>query len=131
MAKKKKPRLLKDGVPVDTVDAKISKLSEEDLNKRIEDAQSNLNTLMAEKDRRKQEALAEFRSKAKELGFALTPLGEKKAKESDKERQPRSCKKCKSLGLDDLASGHIERGHDKWLAKQPQSVKDRVATAEA
>ena len=63
-------------------------------------------------------------------GFTGTPP-KQQAAEPRADRKQRSCKICLSLGLTDLANGHISRGHDKWLQKQTNAVKARVNAAQS
>ena len=72
-------------------------------------------------------ALNEQFNKWLPAGYTGIPKQEAAGPKAD--RRQRSCKICLSLGLTDLANGHISRGHDKWLAKQTNAVKARVNAA--
>lgn len=40
-------------------------------------------------------------------------------------RKQRSCKLCVRLGMEQFATGHIERGHSKWLERQTPDIQRR------
>lgn len=88
--------------------------------------QALIDQLLAERD----EKMAEYDEQLALLGYQADVVASRPAPvPRTGERNQRSCKKCLSLGLADLARGHIERGHDKWLARQPRSIQDRVGAA--
>jgi hypothetical protein len=88
--------------------------------------QELIEQLLADRDAK----MAEFDEQLALLGYQADVVAAPPAPAPrTRERNQRSCKKCLALGLADLARGHIERGHDNWLARQPRSVQDRVAAA--
>lgn len=105
---------MKEGVPVDTVDAKISKLSLEELQSKLADAERNAQVYRDAIDSRKSEEINRRLEELRSLGWS--PSGTRR---TEKERKPRNekpqgdreCPICKVKGHD--ARAHRSQGKDK------------------
>ena len=80
-----------------------------------EDAQARITELLAER--------ASIDSQLTELGYVDLPVPVPPRVEDEQGRRLRSCSTCRAAGFVDEAKGHIAKGHDQWLIKQPRHIQ--------
>ena len=127
-AKVSKPRLMKEGVQVETVDSRLSKLSLEELQAKLQDAERNANVYREAIEGRKQEEINKRLEELRSLGWSPSPasrntLSKPKGEGVKRQRDPnKPCPICNITGHD--ARAHRSQGKTK-KPFTPEELKER------